>query len=144
MNLFCSFIPLKYHSMAKSAKKAKPKPKSKLSTKTKTETMNPQVLNSSSLVAEEAPHSQQVDVTFTFTAGIGQATAVLFRKGVLINMQSISSSGNINFSEVQSGDVISVNGVCTGKAVLAVNTPTTPATPEQFNSGLIIAGYLIN
>lgn len=131
--------------MAKTSKKAKPKPRSIPSTNTKTETMTPpQVLTAGSLVAEEAPHSQAVDVTFTFTSGIGQATAVLFRKGVLINMQSISKSGNVNFSEVQSGDVISVNGLCTGKATVAINTPTTPATPEQFNSGLIISGYLIN
>lgn len=136
--------------MAKTSKKAKPKPKTRsipsTNTKTNTETMtsSSQGLTASSLVAEEASHSQPVDVTFTFTSGIGQATAVLFRKGVLINMQSISKSGNVNFSEVQSGDVISVNGICTGKAVIAINTPTTPATPEQFNSGLIISGYLIN
>jgi hypothetical protein len=136
--------------MAKSSKKTKPKPKTRSipssNTKTNTETMttSSQGLTAGSLVAEEASHSQAVDVTFTFTSGIAQATAVLFRKGVLINMQSISKSGNVNFSEVQSGDVISVNGICTGKAVIAINTPTTPATPEQFNSGLIISGYLIN
>jgi hypothetical protein len=128
--------------MAKSAKKATAKPKP--STKTKTETMTTQALTTNALVAEQAPHSQAVDVTFTFTGGIGQATAVLFRKGILINMQSISSSGNVNFAEVQRGDVISVNGVCTGKAVVAINTLTTPTTPEPFNTGLIIAGYLIN
>jgi hypothetical protein len=127
--------------MAKSAKKAKPKPKS--STKTKAETMTPQTLTTNSLVAEEAHDSQQVDVTFTFTGGIGQATALLFRKGVLINMQSISSSGNIRFSEVQSRDSISVNGVCTGKAVIVVSTPTIPATPQQFNAELILTGFLI-
>jgi hypothetical protein len=130
--------------MAKSAKKAKPKPKPSTSSNTKTETMTTKGLTADSLVAAEAPHSQNVDVTFTFTNGIGQATAVLFRKGVLINMQSISKSGNVNFSEVQSGDVISVNGICAGKAVVAINTPTTPVSPEQFAAGLIIAGYLVN
>lgn len=136
--------------MAKSSKKAKPKPKTRsipsTNTKTNTETMttSSQGLTASSLVAEEASHSQSVDVSFTFTSGIGQATAVLFRKGVLINMQSISKSGNVNFAEVQSGDVISVNGICAGKANVVINTPTTPVTPEQFNSGLIISGYLIN
>jgi len=130
--------------MAKSVKKAKPKPKPTTSSNTKTETMTTHGLTADSLVAAEAPHSQNVDVTFTFTSGIGQATAVLFRKGVLINMQSISKSGNVNFAEVQSGDVISVNGVCAGKAVVSINTPTTPVSPEQFNAGLIIAGYLVN
>lgn len=129
--------------MAKSAKKAKAKPKPKPTTKTKTETMTPQELTANSLVAEEAPHSQQVDVSFTFTGGIGQATSLLFRKGVLINMQSVSGSGNIRFSEVQSGDAISINGVCTGNAAITVSTPTVPDTPEQFNTGLIMTGYLI-
>ena len=130
--------------MAKSAKKAKSTRKPNTTTNTKTETMTTQGLTANSLVAEEAPHSQTVDLTFTFTGGIGQVTAVLFRKGVLINMQSISKSGNVNFSEVQSGDVISVNGVCAGKAVVTINTPTTPVSPEQFAAGLIIAGYLVN
>jgi hypothetical protein len=105
--------------------------------------MNPLTLTTNSLVAEEAPHSKQVDVTFTFSGGIGQATSLLFRKGVLINMQSLSSSGNIRFSNVQSGDAISINGVCTGNAVIAINTPTIPTNPEQFNAGIIMTGYLI-
>ena len=33
---------------------------------------------------------------------------------------------------------------CDGKAVVAINTPTTPVSPEQFVAGLIIAGYLVN
>jgi len=127
--------------MAKTAKKAKPKPIP--STITKTEAVKPPALTASSLVAKEAPHSQPVDVTFTFSGGLGQATAVLFRRGVLINMQSVSNSGKINFSDVQTGDVIAVNGVCAGKAVVAVSTDTVPGTPEEFTAGLIIASYLI-
>ncbi|HUP11591.1 MAG TPA: hypothetical protein VM187_05255 [Niastella sp.] len=130
--------------MAKSAKKPKPKPSPNTTANTKTETMITQGLNANSLVVTEAPHSHPVDVSFTFTSGVGQATAVLFRKGVLINMQSISKSGNVNFSEVQIGDVISISGVCAGKAAVAINTSTTPVTPEKFNAGLIIAGYLVN
>lgn len=133
--------------MAKSAKKAKPKPKA-LSPAPVTPPpppppANPATLTTAGLVAAEAPHSQQVNVTFTFTSGIGQATAVLFRKGVLINMQSISSSGVIPFSEVQAGDVISVNGVCTGSATVALNATTVPANPKNFNTGLIMANFLI-
>jgi len=140
--------------MAKSAKKATPKRKPQAppepqpgidtTNDTNTTTMNNMpTLTASSLVAESAPHSLQVSITFTFTGGIGQATSLLFRKGVLINMQSISSSGNIQFSEVQSGDSISVNGVCTGNAVIVVDTPTVPVSPQQFKAGIIITGYLI-
>jgi hypothetical protein len=140
--------------MAKSAKKATPKrkpqaqpspqPGPNATTGKNTTTMNNMpALTATSLVAESAPHSLQVNITFTFTGGIGQATSLLFRKGVLINMQSISSSGNIQFSEVQSGDSISVNGVCTGSALIIIDTPTVPASPQQFKAGIIITGFLI-
>ncbi|WP_207514708.1 hypothetical protein [Longitalea luteola] len=105
--------------------------------------MTIQDFSSKSLVAEEAPHSKPVDVTFTFIGGIGQATAVLFRKGVLINMQSISNTGSVSFSEVQTSDVISVNGVCTGKAEVTVSEPTTPVSPKTFKAGLMMANFLI-
>ena len=140
--------------MAKSVKKATPKrkpespPKRKpgpnITTETNITTMkNMPTLTAASLVAESAPHSLHVNITFTFTGGIGQATSLLFRKGVLINMQSISSSGTIQFAEVQSGDSISVNGVCTGSATIEIDTPTVPASPQKFNAGIIITGYLI-
>lgn len=140
--------------MAKSAKKATPKrkPQAQPAPQPGPDTINDTntpAANSStpltvtSLVAESAPHSLQVSITFTFTGGIGQATSLLFRKGVLINMQSISSSGNIKFAEVQSGDSISVNGVCTGSALIIVDTPTVPTSPQQFSAGIIITGYLI-
>jgi hypothetical protein len=98
----------------------------------------------SSLIALEGESSSPADVSFTFNGGIGQATASLFRKGLLINMQSISSSGSIHLAEVQTGDVISINGVCTGTANVSINVSTTPATPEHFSTGLILAAYLIN
>jgi hypothetical protein len=136
--------------MAKSAKKAAPKrkllpqPNPRSLTETTTNSINnTPALTAAALVAESAPHSQQVSITFTFSAGIGQATSLLFRKGVLINMQSISSSGSIQFSEVQSGDSISVNGVCTGTAVIIIDTTTIPASPQQFTAGIIMTGYLI-
>jgi len=101
-------------------------------------------LQKSSLIALAAATSAPADVSFTFNSGIGQATTSLFRNGILINMQSISSSGNINLSEVQTGDVISINGVCTGTVDIAINVSTTPGTPEHFITGLIMAVYLIN
>ena len=120
--------------MAKS-KKTPPKKAAKPKTAT---------ITKSELVAAPATHSQPADVQCTFTGGIGQITATLFRKGVLINMQSISSTGTIHFAEVQTGDVISVNGVCTGSALLRISISTTPVTPEQFAKGIIFAAYLIH
>jgi hypothetical protein len=83
-------------------------------------------------------------VSITFTSGLGQATASLFRKGMLINMQSVSTSGTIVFSDTQSGDVISVNGICTGAATIAVNVPTTPGTPQNFPAGPFHVGLFVN
>ena len=101
-------------------------------------------LQKRSLIAVKSELSNDVNVNFSFTSGIGQATASLFRSGILINMQSISSSGMIHFADVQSSDGISINGVCTGNCRIAINTNTTPATPESFPAGIIMTGYLIN
>ncbi|MET0393937.1 MAG: hypothetical protein ABW019_12385 [Chitinophagaceae bacterium] len=101
-------------------------------------------LSTNSLVATASASSKPASINFTFSSGIGQATASLFRNGVLINMQSISSSGAIGFSDVQSGDVTAINGICTGQAVISVSVPTTPATPKKFKAGLIIGAFLIN
>lgn len=96
-----------------------------------------------SLVALAPGVAAPAGIQVIFTSGIGQLTAVLFRKGVLINMQSISTSGVIHFSEVQSRDSIAVNGVCAGNAVITVNVPTNPATPEKFSKEIIMSGYTI-
>lgn len=100
-------------------------------------------LSTEALVAVKSAVSQNVGTDFTFTGGIGQATAILFRNGVLINMQSISETGTIVFSDVQSGDVITINGVCTGAASVKLSTPTIPANPKNFPSGLMMANFLI-
>jgi hypothetical protein len=96
-----------------------------------------------SLVALAPGVESAAGIQVDFTSGIGQLTAMLFRKGVLINMQSISTSGLINFSEVQSRDSISVNGICAGNAVVTVSVPTNPATPEKFSKQIIMSGYTI-
>lgn len=101
-------------------------------------------ITAKSLITAPSSLSMQADVGIVFKSGIGQVTASLFRKGILINMQSISSSGLIQFAQVQSGDAISVNGVCAGTADLSITVPTTPQTPEHFVAGIILAGYLIN
>jgi hypothetical protein len=82
-------------------------------------------------------------VNVIFTSGIGQVTAVLFRNGVLINMQSISTEGDIHFSQAQSKDTISISGVCTGDAKITINVPTNPETPDTFSKEIIIGGYII-
>ena len=92
-------------------------------------------LERAALAALTTNLSAATDVTITFTSGLGQATASLFRKGLLINMQSISMSGVIHFSDVQPGDVVGINGVCTGSATININSITVPATPTNFGAG---------
>jgi hypothetical protein len=98
----------------------------------------------SSLVAFSPGTVSSATVNVIFKSGIGQVTAVLFRNGVLINMQSISTEGDIHFSQAQSRDTISINGVCTGDAKITISVPTNPETPDIFSKEIIIGGYIIN
>jgi hypothetical protein len=104
----------------------------------------PKKLTSSSLIALPTAASATANVNIVFKSGLGQITSSLFRNGVLINMQSISNSGDIHLSDVQSGDVVSINGVCTGTADITISVPTTPATPEHFTAGFLFGNYVIN
>ncbi|MCW3106747.1 MAG: hypothetical protein JWQ09_1253 [Segetibacter sp.] len=104
---------------------------------------NRAVLTKDRLVAVMPENAQPANINVSFTAGIGQITATLFRDGVMINLQSISSEGTIIFSDVQAGDAMSVNGVCTGSgADLSIDRNTSPGTPQHFDTGFIIAGYI--
>ncbi|NII25506.1 hypothetical protein HB364_10460 [Pseudoflavitalea sp. X16] len=102
------------------------------------------------LVAEVTAGSMPATINVTFNGGIGQMTASLIRRGVLINLQSISSSANIFFSDVQQGDVITLNGNATGNppppihaAVITISVPTIPATPDPRPEGPIHGLYVI-
>ena len=122
--------------MAKSSKKNLPKPLKK-----KKEILPK--FTRSCLVAVPADDEKTADIQVEFTSGIGQVTAALFRNGVLINMQSISKSGAIHFSDVQSRDSVSVNGICSGNASVTLTVPSDPATPEFFSKQVIMTGYTI-
>ena len=125
--------------MSKSPKKSR----AKAAKAVKAKSARSKPLTRAVLVATPAGTSFPVDIKIDFFSGLGQVTAVLFRNGVLINMQSISTSGRINFSDVQSGDTVAVNGVCAGTADITVSVPTNPSTPEHFAAGIIMTGYTI-
>jgi hypothetical protein len=95
------------------------------------------------LIALQGAGSQPATVSFAFTNGVGQVTACLFRHGLQINMQA-STGNDVQFSDVQQGDVISVTGVATGTTDITVSVPTTPTTPVHITTNVIMAGYLIN
>jgi hypothetical protein len=123
-----------------SRKKVQPKPGPARGTKPR-RTTSTKKISTKDLVARLSRASVSANIQITFTSGIGQATASLFRNGVLINLQSVSSSATIFLSDVQRGDTISINGVCTGNATIAVSVPTSPETPEHFAAGNINTGY---
>lgn len=100
-------------------------------------------VNNPSVSSAVGPALVPANVIVVFTSGIGQLTASLFRNGLLINMQSVSVSGTIFFSDVQSDDMISINGICTGNASVTVNVKTSPATPQSFDAGPIHAGLIV-
>jgi FtsZ-interacting cell division protein YlmF len=99
-------------------------------------------LTRSALVATATSASQVAEIDVKFFSGIGQITVSLFRNGVLINMQSISTEGVIRLVDVQGGDTMSVNGVCTAKAKIDVNLSTHPDTPQNYTAGIIMTGFL--
>jgi hypothetical protein len=88
--------------------------------------------------------SVRATVNITFTSGTGQVTTSLFRKGILINLQSTSVSADIILSDTKRGDVLSVVGVATGSATITI-TPvqTLPATPDKFSAGPVMGSYVI-
>ena len=92
-----------------------------------------------------APQTAAVAATvnITFTSGVGQATASLFRNGVLINMESISQSANILFSDVQSGDGVAIVGVSSGTTTIVISVGTSPRTPDHRPAGPIHRSYII-
>jgi FtsZ-interacting cell division protein YlmF len=102
----------------------------------------PKKLTRSALVATVTSTSQVADIDVKFFSGIGQITVSLFRNGVLINMQSISTEGVIRLVDVQAGDTMSVNGVCTAKARIECSLPTHPQTPQNYAKGIIMSGFL--
>ena len=128
--------------MAKSdPQKGKKKAAKKVAVKKAAKKTNP--FSKLSLVALEAETSTPADVRVDFFSGLGQVTVALFRRGVMINMQSISSSGSVHLSEVQRGDSVALNGECAGTATIRVSIPTNPSTPENCDAGLILKGYTI-
>ncbi|WP_460554574.1 hypothetical protein [Ferruginibacter profundus] len=82
-------------------------------------------------------------VTVTFTAGIGNLTATLFKHltGAIIGHDSVNTSGTIIFNNASTGDAISVNGACTGAVVINVDVSTDPVTPVKFSAGNINFGF---
>ncbi|MRG45736.1 hypothetical protein GFS24_11455 [Chitinophaga sp. SYP-B3965] len=95
-------------------------------------------------VATRDATSVKTTVNITFTSGTGQVTTSLFRKGILINLQSTSVSADIFLSDTKRGDVLSVVGVATGSATITI-TPvqTIPATPDKFSAGPVMGSYVI-
>lgn len=108
------------------------------------ETVGSVQLNEATLVANPSTQSRPANISITFLSGLGQATASLFRNGNMINMQTTSVSMTIQFSHVETGDIIALNGVASGSAKVDIDLNTTPATPTTFNAGAFNIIYGVN
>lgn len=136
--------------MAK-AKKGKPAPGKKAAPRKKANKSAITMVNFndtiSSIPARLAATAIAVNVAVAFYSGVGTATVALFRGGLLINMQTLTTSGSVNFSEVNQFDRITVDGVGTGTVdnatVISISVPTSPVTPTNFPAGEFHIGYLV-
>jgi hypothetical protein len=123
----------------KSSKKNLLKAENKKVEKREIETANAALLTAT--VAAAAVKATTIAVTFT--GGLGNLTATLFKNltGAIIGHDSLSASGSIIFNNANTGDAISINGVCTGKAVINIDVATDPPTPVKFTAGNINFGF---
>lgn len=138
--------------MAKSTKSAAGKPATKAASKTASKASGkaasaPAKISVKSLtpklIAAEGPASQPVTISVAFSSGVGQVTACLFRHGLQINMQATTGK-DVQFSDVQQGDMISVTGIGTGTTNVHISVPTTPGTTDHFPGNIIMGSYLVN
>ena len=84
------------------------------------------------------------NLSVTFNSGLGHMEARLFRGGPLVDQGSLDQSGDIPFASVQSGDMISINGICSGTTVVTIAVPTDPATPISFPQGNFHHLFMVN
>jgi hypothetical protein len=85
-----------------------------------------------------------VNINVVFSSGIGHLNAKLYRTGVALVSGSVSVSGTIHFVDAQSGDVISIDGVCNGSAKLTIDVPTNPGTPKTYLTTNFFDGFIIS
>ena len=87
-----------------------------------------------------------LSINVTFNGGGGTLSAKLYQKGTgaLIEQGAINHSGNIILNNSNSGDVVGINGVCSGSADIVINVGTNPSTPQHFNAGTIHDGFILN
>lgn len=83
----------------------------------------------------------EANIDVKFKTGLGMFVAKLFRKGKLVEAKTIEVSNIINFADVQQGDVISANGVCTGSVDVRIDVATDPPTPDHRDEGNFHLGY---
>ena len=76
--------------------------------------------------------------------GIGQLSSRLYRGDSVIATGSVYASGTITFNDAMSRDVIEINGLGTGTALVTVDVPTTGTIPNPYPAGTIFGTLIIN
>lgn len=76
----------------------------------------------------------KANMNVEFDMGIGHITATQYRDTAVIFKGSLNRGGTITFNDVESGDAISIDGVCSGTAKLEMDVRTNPATPRNYSN----------
>lgn len=72
-------------------------------------------------------------LNITFTSGIGKLDAFQYRKGFPIDEGGLNTSGDINFRDVKTDDIIVLDGTCSKDAEVTMDVDTYPKTPLKFS-----------
>jgi hypothetical protein len=77
----------------------------------------------------------KANMDIEFDMGIGHLTATQYRDIAVIFKGSLNRTGTITFNDVEAGDVISIDGICSGTAKLDMDVNTRPSTPRNYTEG---------
>ena len=83
------------------------------------------------------------NIQIVFTKGLGQLKAELFRNGVNIACQKITISGTLPIPAAMPGDIISIDGICTGTASMTIDLQTSPVTPVTYEAGSFFGNFIV-
>lgn len=119
-----------------------PTKKNKPAKKTPAKKASPKAAPKGMALVALQPRTVSATLNITFSSGIGKLTAFLSRNGTLINMQSITRSSDIFFSDVKTGDGLALVGTGTGTTKISFTATTSPTTPETI-TGPVHRSYIV-
>lgn len=106
------------------------KPIEKPSTATR-EAANEKAIEAELIKLMEEDLCPSINIDIRFELGVGRVKARLSRNGAVIDTKIAESSQELVFDICCTGDVISLTGVCSAKAIITTNRLTNPLTDKD-------------